>query len=87
MEIILIFLIVALSFCFLGFFKRDPIMLSFSCFTFVMSGLYSLNNLIPNLIYPYSYWLGMLLIFFGIYIGLRAGIEATFKKRRKKNGQ
>lgn len=54
---------------------REVIIALFSSFIFLLSGLSIITNGFGDLVTPYTTWLGVIIIAFGGFIALKAGLE------------
>lgn len=81
MEAVFILLIISVALMFIALYKKDSSLIMFSGIFYVFIGLIIINAGFGDLIKNYSFWLGFIIVFLGLYLFIRTGLELLIKKK------
>lgn len=81
MEAIYILLLITIALLGIALFKKESNLAIFTGFLFILDGLYTFNNGFGNITQPYSFAIGLIITFLGIYYIFRSAIESIQDKK------
>lgn len=80
MDAIFIILIFSIVLTFISLYKKDSSLIMFSGIFLVFTGIIIMSTGFGDLLRKYAIWFGFIIVFLGIYVFIRTGVELMFKK-------